>query len=172
MLQRLLNARSSLRPHGWTSARTFESYSSVAGAPRLCSFGTVCARSYTWDPPAQPLFFKFKGCHHFCRSHVVMRIAAAVRNTGVVSNSHGWVPGLAEQFWFKVAPRSTKLGHRTTSMRRSWTFWRFSSWPGRYPAGPCGPHAAAPGRATHRGLPFGCGLGSHAELAIGSSEVA
>ena len=129
MLQRLLNARSSLRPHGWTSARTFESYSSVAGAPRLCSFGTVCARSYTWDPPAQPLFFKFKGCHHFCRSHVVMRIAAAVRNTGVVSNSHGWVPGLAEQFWFKVAPRSTKLGHRTTSMRRSWTFWRFSSWP-------------------------------------------
>ena len=129
MLQRLLNARSSLRPHGWTSARTFESYSSVAGAPRLCSFGTVCARSYTWDPPAQPLFFKFKGCHHFCRSHVVMRIAAAVRNTGVVSNSHGWVPGLAEQFWFKVAPRSTKLGHRTTSMRRSWTFWRSSSWP-------------------------------------------
>ena len=43
---------------------------------------------------------------------------------------------------------------------------------GRYPAGPCGPYAAAPGRATHRGLPFGCGLGSHAELAIGSSEVA
>ena len=129
MLQLLLNARSSLRPHGWTSARIFESYSSVAGAPRLCSFGTVCARSYTWDPPALPLFFKFKGCHHFCRSHVVMRIAAAVRNTGVVSNSHGWVPGLAEQFWFKVAPRSTKLGHRTTSMRRSWTFWRFSSWP-------------------------------------------
>ena len=131
MLQLLLNARSSLRPHGWTSARTFESYSSVAGAPRLCSFGTVCARSYTWDPPAQPLFFKFKGCHHFCRSHVVMRIAAAVRNTGVVSNFHGWVPGLAEQFWFKVAPRSTKLGHRATSMRRSWTSWRFSSSPVR-----------------------------------------
>ena len=129
MLQLLLNARSSLRPHGWTSARTFESYSSAAGAPRLCSFGTVCARSYTWDPPAQPLFFKFKGCHHFCRSHVVMRIAAAVRNTEVVSNFHGWVPGLAEQFWFKVAPRSTKLGHRTTSMKRSWISWRFSSWP-------------------------------------------
>ena len=131
MLQLLLNARSSLRLHGWTSARTFESYSSVAGAPRLCSFGTVCARLYTWDPPAQLQFSKSKGCHHFCRSHVVMRIAAAVRNTGVVSNFHGWVPGLAGQFWFKVVPRSTKLGHHTISMRRSWIFWQFSSWPVR-----------------------------------------
>ena len=120
MLQLLLNARSSLRPHGWTSARTFESYSSVAGAPRLCSFGTVYARSYTWDPPAPCPFFKFRGCHHSCRSHVVMRIAAAVRNTEVVSNFHGWVPGLAEQFWFghglgmnsisdSVAPSSTHM---------------------------------------------------------------
>ena len=169
-------ARSSLRPHGWTSARTFESYSSVAGAPRLCSFGTVCARSYTWDPPAQPLFFKFKGCHHFCRSHVVMRVAAAVRNTGVVSNSHGWVPGLAEQFWFKVAPRSTKLGHRTTSMRRSWTFWRFSSWPvqcrGKISCRTMWPVCCSSWPRNPQGLPFGCGLGSHAELAIGSSEVA